>query len=151
MSNKKSNTAIEKRENETQSVTVSDGARTQESSSSSSSAAAAAAYYTPLVDIAETADGYMFIADLPGVKPADLEVTYDNGTLSIQAQVAPRQASGQRYAWREYGVGHFYRSFHLSADVNVDGIRAELKNGELSLFVPKAEHAKSRKIQIAAA
>jgi len=107
-----------------------------------------ATYYTPLVDIAETADGYMFLADLPGVKPADLDVTYDNGTLAIEGKVAPRQPAVQQFARREYGVGHFYRSFHLNTDVHVDGIRAELKNGQLSLFVPKAEHAKSRKIQI---
>jgi HSP20 family protein len=128
------NTAIEKRENQN---TVNVPERIEQ-----------ATYYTPLVDVAETPEGYMFLADLPGVKPADLDVTYENGTLAIEGKVAPRQPADQQYAWREYGVGHFYRSFHLNTDVNVDGIRAELKNGQLSLFVPKAEHAKSRKIQI---
>ena len=128
------NTAIEKRENQN---TVNVPERIEQ-----------ATYYTPLIDIAETAEGYMFLADLPGVKPGDLDVTYDNGALTIEGKVTPRQPAGQQYVWREYGVGHFYRSFHLSTDVNINGIRAELKNGQLSLFVPKAEHAKSRKIQI---
>ena len=136
-----SGTAIEKRDEQ---GTVNVPAERTESQQQ------AATYYTPLVDIAETPEGYMFLADLPGVKPADLDVTYDNGTLAIEAKVAARQPAGQRYAWREYGVGHFYRSFHLNTDVNVDGIRAELKHGQLSLFVPKADHAKSRKIQISA-
>jgi HSP20 family protein len=50
--------------------------------------------------------------------------------------------------WSEYGVGHFYRQFTINTDVNVDGIKAELKNVVLDLYVPKAESAKTRKIQI---
>jgi len=137
MSKNTTNTSIEKRENQN---TVNVPERIEQ-----------ATYYTPLVDIAETADGYLFLADLPGVRPGDVDVTFDNGSLTIHAKATPRQASEQRYAWREYGVGHFYRSFNIGADVNVDGIQAELKNGELKLFVPKAESAKSRKIKIAGA
>ncbi len=107
-----------------------------------------ATYFTPLVDIAENADGFAFLADLPGVKPADLDVSFENGTLTIAGRVSPRQPAGTNYVWREYGVGHFYRSFTLNTPVNVDGITAELKNGELRLWVPKADHAKTRKIQI---
>jgi len=110
-----------------------------------------ATYYTPLVDIIENADGFTFLADLPGVRAGDVDVTFDNGVLTISAKAHPRQQASQTYVWREYGVGHFYRSFTLGADVNVDGIRAELKNGELTLFVPKAENAKSRKIEIRSA
>ena len=107
-------------------------------------------YYTPLVDIIETPEAFIFQADLPGVKPGDVDISFENGALTIEGRVHPRQPASQDYVWREYGVGHFYRSFNLATPVNVDGIRAELKNGVLELYVPKAETAKTRKIEIKA-
>ena len=106
------------------------------------------AYYTPLVDVIENDDAFVFQADLPGVKAGDVDVTYENDVLTIQAKVSPRQPAGRRYVWREYGVGHFYRSFTVDRPVNVDGIRAEMKNGVLELYVPKAESSKPRKIKV---
>ena len=111
----------------------------------------ATTWYTPLVDIVENSDGFTFQADLPGVRPDDLDVTYEAGVLTISAKVHPRQPQGHNYVWREYGVGHFYRQFTIDAPVNADGIKAEFKNGVLDLFVPKAESAKSRKIEIKSA
>jgi len=105
-------------------------------------------YFTPLVDIVESAEEFLFLADLPGVKAGDVDVSFDNGVLTIEGKVQPRQPAGQSYSWQEYGVGHFYRQFSLSTPVNVDGIRAELKNGVLELHVPKAESAKTRRVQI---
>ena len=110
-----------------------------------------AAYYTPLVDVVENDEAFVFQADLPGVKAGDVDVSFENGVLTIEAKVQPRQPAGHRYVWREYGVGHFYRSFTLGTPVNVEGIRAELKNGVLELYVPKTEHARPRKIQIKSA
>jgi len=105
-------------------------------------------YYTPLVDIAETGDAFYFQADLPGVKPGDVDVSFENGVLTIAAKAHPRQPEGHTYVWREYGVGHFHRSFTINTPINVDGIQAQLKNGVLNLYVPKAESAKTRKIEI---
>ena len=107
-----------------------------------------ATYFTPLVDVIETGDGFVFQADLPGVKPGDLDVSYENGLVTIEGRVEPRQPAGHGYLWREYGVGHFYRQFSLGAAINADGIRAELKNGVLELHVPKAESDKTRRIEI---
>ena len=107
-----------------------------------------ATWYTPLVDIVENSDGFVFQADLPGVKSEDLDVTFEAGVLTISAKVHPRQPRGHGYVWREYGVGHFYRQFTIDAPVNADGIRAEFKNGVLDLYVPKTESAKTRKIEI---
>jgi len=129
----KNTNAIEKRQNENVNVPE----RTNQ-----------ATYYTPLVDIVENADAFLFQADLPGVKPGDVDVTFENGVLTISAKVHPRQPEDHAYVWREYGVGHFYRSFNIGTPVNADGIKAELKNGELNLYVPKAESAKTRKIEI---
>lgn len=107
-----------------------------------------AAWYTPLVDIIESGDAFVFQADLPGVKAGDVDVSYENGVLTIAGRVNPRQAPDQRYVWQEYGTGHFYRQFTIGTPVKADGIRAELKNGVLELYVPKAESAKTRKIEI---
>jgi HSP20 family protein len=105
-------------------------------------------YYTPLVDIIETPEAFIFQADLPGVKPGDVDISFENGALTIEGKVQPRRPENANYLWREYGVGHFYRSFTLGTPVDVDGIKAELKNGELTLTVPKHESAKTRKIEI---
>jgi len=107
-----------------------------------------ASLYTPLVDITETDDAFLFQADAPGVKSGDIDISFENGVLTIQGKVQPRRAQDQNYVWQEYGVGNFYRQFTLNTPVNVDQIRAELKNGELKLTVPKAESARTRKIQI---
>ncbi|HYE20566.1 MAG TPA: Hsp20/alpha crystallin family protein [Tepidisphaeraceae bacterium] len=127
-----SNTAIEKRENQA------DVPERIEQ----------ATYFTPLVDIVETGEEFIFQADLPGVKAGDVDVSYENGVLTIAGKVQPRQPAGQGYVWREYGVGHFYRQFSLGTPINPDGIRAELKSGVLDLYVPKAESAKTRRIEI---
>jgi len=133
-----SNTAIEKRKSEENIVNIPE--RTDQQT-----------YYTPLVDIIETGDAFIFQADLPGVSSCDVDVSFENGTLTIAGKVHPRRPENGQYVWREYGVGHFYRSFSLSKPVNVDGIKAELKNGELTLTVPKADSVKPRKIQIKSA
>jgi len=133
-----SNTAIEKREHANETVNV-PAERIEQGT-----------WYTPLVDIIETADAFIFQADLPGVSAGDVDVSYENGVLSIQGRTQPRQPQGHNYLWREYGLGHFYRQFTLNAPVNADGIRAELKHGVLELYVPKAESAKPKKIAIKA-
>jgi len=127
-----SNTAIEKRENTT------DAPERIEQ----------ATYFTPLVDVIETGDEFLFQADLPGVAAGDLDISFENGTLTLAGKVHPRQPAGQSYIWREYGVGHFYRQFSLNTPVNADAIKAELKDGVLALHVPKAESAKTRRVEI---
>ena len=106
------------------------------------------ARFVPLVDIAETGEGYVFYADLPGVKASDLAITYEDGTITIEGKVTPRQPVGQKYLAQEYGVGSFCRSFRIATDVNPDAIKAALKDGVLKLEVPKAESAKIRKIAV---
>jgi HSP20 family protein len=147
MAHTKNNTAIEKRpevantnpNGNANAVTVPDRQQQQE---------AAATWYTPLVDVIENEDGFVFQADLPGVKPGDVDVSFENGSLVIEAKAAPRQPAGRSYLWREYGVGNFYRSFNIAAPVDADGIKAQLKNGVLELYVPKAESAKPRKVKV---
>ena len=133
---------------DTTTTTTNTPAQKNENTSSSPERMEQQTYYTPLVDIIETDDAFIFKADLPGVRPEDVDVGYENGVLTLSAKVQPRQGDRARYLWQEYGVGPFFRQFFLSTPVNPDGIQAQLRNGELTLTVPKAESAKTHKIQV---
>ncbi|HEY2585752.1 MAG TPA: Hsp20/alpha crystallin family protein [Tepidisphaeraceae bacterium] len=105
-------------------------------------------YFTPLVDIIESGDAFIFNADVPGARPEDADISYDNGVLTLLARAKPRQPQNVAYLWQEYEVGPFYRQFVIDTPVDPNGIRAELRNGALTLTVPKSESAKTHKIQI---
>jgi HSP20 family protein len=109
---------------------------------------AATTHFVPLVDVIENREAFIFQADVPGVKAADLDVGFENGVLTIDAKVQPRQLERRTNAWTEYGVGNFYRQFTLRTPIDAAGITAELKNGELTITAPKADSAKARKIEV---
>ena len=102
---------------------------------------------TPRVDIWETPDGFVLLADLPGVAHEDLSVEVHENRLTIVGEV-DRDLCGLNPVRREYAVARFERSFQLSKQVQVDGIQAHLKDGQLRLELPLAEERKPRKIQI---
>ena len=104
-------------------------------------------WYTPRVDILETDEELTLYADLPGAKSADVDVCFENGELRLQAHCPARQ-QGTSYLLSEYGVGDFYRTFSINQDVDPDKIAAELKNGVLTVHLPKSEAVKPRKIAI---
>jgi HSP20 family molecular chaperone IbpA len=104
-------------------------------------------YYTPRVDILETGDELTLYVDLPGVKPEDADVKFENGELVIHGRCAPRH-QGASFLFSEYGVGDFYRAFTISQDVDTGRIGADLKNGVLTVHLPKSEAVKPRKITV---
>jgi HSP20 family protein len=103
--------------------------------------------FTPRFDIWETDDELVLYGDLPGVHPNDLDVRFEDGQLSLHGRVAPRQ-SGVEYLAGEYGIGDFHRSFAIGEAIDTDKISAELKNGVLTLCLPKSEAVKPRRIQV---
>jgi HSP20 family protein len=103
--------------------------------------------YTPRVDIMETEEESLLLADLPGVKPEDVDVRFDNGELIIDGRCAPRH-EGAKYLLCEYGVGDFYRAFSISEHIDWQKISAELKNGVLTVHLPNAETVKPKKITV---
>lgn len=103
--------------------------------------------YTPRFDIVETAEELTLYGDFPGVQPADLEVRFENQELMIHGKVAARGAENRHWE-REYGVGDFHRTFAVSEGIDAQRIQAELKNGVLTLHLPKAEALKPRRIQV---
>lgn len=106
-------------------------------------------YYTPRVDIYETPEEFVFLCDVPGVLPADLDVRFENGELVILGKVVPRCGPAGCLA-SEYGVGDFYRAFTIPAEVAPEKIAAEYKLGVLTVHVPKAEKVRPKKIAVKA-
>jgi HSP20 family molecular chaperone IbpA len=103
---------------------------------------------TPPIDINEGPDGLVLEADLPGVSEGHLSIQLEDNVLVLHARVTPPFPEGARVLHEEYRVSDYYRSFILSDEVERDRISAELKNGVLRLVLPKAERAKTRRIEI---
>ncbi len=104
--------------------------------------------HTPPIDIHEGPEGLVLEADLPGVSEKQLSIQVEDNVLSLRAQVDARPQDGARVLHEEYRPGDYYRSFILSDEVERSRITAELKNGVLRLVLPKAERARTRKIEI---
>lgn len=103
-------------------------------------------YITPPVDIYETPEGLVVMADLPGVDNERLDVRVDNHVLTIRGQ-AHHVASGEPI-YREYELVNYFRQFELSDRVDQAKISADLKYGVLTLNLSKAEEAKPRQIPV---
>jgi HSP20 family protein len=106
-------------------------------------------YYTPRVDIFESAEEMVVACDMPGVKPADLNVHFENGELILHGKVLPRQ-SPAAFDVNEYGVGDFYRSFTINGAFDPSKIVAQYKLGVLTVHLPKREEVKPKRIAIKA-
>jgi HSP20 family protein len=105
--------------------------------------------YTPRVDILETKEELLLLADVPGVEQNDLNVQFENGELIVEAHAAARHTD-KRPVYAEYGIGDFYRVFSISETIDAQKISAELKNGVLTLHLPKADAVKPRQIEVRA-
>ena len=105
--------------------------------------------WAPAVDIKENEDSYLVKADVPGVDPKDIEVTFDNGVLSISGERRlETNEENEDYKRVERIYGSFSRQFSLPDTVNSDGIKADAKNGVLEISIPKAEKAKPKRISV---
>ena len=103
-------------------------------------------YVAPPVDIYETPDGLVVLADLPGVAQEALDVRVDNNVLTLRGQA--RHAVPGEVTYREYELVNFFRQFELNEQVDQQRITADLKCGVLTLHLPKAEAAKPRQIEV---
>ena len=104
--------------------------------------------YQPNVDILETSDELTVLADMPGVDGSDIDISFENGTLTIHGKVPPRQGEDTNHLMREYGIGDFKRTFEVSEAVDASRITAECANGVLTLHLPKVDAVKPRKINV---
>ena len=105
--------------------------------------------YSPDFDVKETKDGYSFKADLPGIDEKELEITLSGNRLHIAGKRdTEAEAEGDRCYCSERTYGAFQRAFTLPEGADADHARAELKNGVLSLFVPKTPEAQPKRIAL---
>ncbi len=106
--------------------------------------------YRPHVDILEDQD-LVLVADMPGARSDSIDINFEDGILTVHGRVEPRHAPDTHFLLQEYGVGDFYRTFRVSEQVDASKIRAEFRDGVLTVYLPKAEEAKPRKITVQAA
>ena len=104
--------------------------------------------FTPPIDIHEGPEGLILEADLPGAHERNLTIQLQDNVLSLHAQIDSSVPEGARLIHEEYRLGDYRRSFILSDEVDRDRISAELKNGVLRLFLPKADRSRMRRIEI---
>jgi HSP20 family molecular chaperone IbpA len=105
-------------------------------------------FFNPLIDIYDSPEGLVLIADLPGVKLDTLELQVQDNRLTLLGHVAPTAPPGARLIHKEYAEGDFLRSFILSDEVDHERIQARLNNGVLEVILPKAAKGPPRRIQV---
>jgi HSP20 family protein len=105
--------------------------------------------WAPALDISERKDAYLVTVELPGVDVDDLEITLEDGLLTIQGERHfAHDSSEQQFHRVERHYGAFRRSITLPAHVMAEGIEATVDNGVLQILVPKMEEAKPKRIQV---
>uniref|UniRef100_A0A7C2K1L1 Hsp20/alpha crystallin family protein n=1 Tax=Schlesneria paludicola TaxID=360056 RepID=A0A7C2K1L1_9PLAN len=105
--------------------------------------------FTPPIDIFETDEGLVLLADLPGVSKETLELQVQDNKLTLFGRVVPEHPEGARLLHQEYQVGHFLRSFILSDEVDHERISAKLNHGVLEVLLPRVKRSEPRRIHIA--
>lgn len=122
---------------------------TQPGGISEEAASVAAADWAPAVDVQVEKDRYIIRADVPGVDPKDIEITMENGVLTIKGQrETVTKEEREKYTRTERVRGSFYRRFSLPDTADVEKISAKSSNGVLELIIPKHEKLQPRKITV---
>jgi HSP20 family protein len=106
-----------------------------------------AQYVTPLADVESTKEGYTIHAEMPGVDKSGLEITVDNGELTILGHRHPEESSGEP-VYREIRPTGFRRVYELDPAIDTSKIAARIDQGVLTLTLPKAESVQPRKIVV---
>jgi HSP20 family protein len=105
--------------------------------------------WSPAVNILENEDGILISADLPGLKAEDVDVTVDNGVLTIRGERGFEEASeGSTYHRIERWYGSFERSFTIPNSVDPSKIEAKFSHGEMMITLPKREESKPRSVKV---
>lgn len=112
-------------------------------------AATNGATWSPAVDVREEKDAFRFELELPGVEPANVEVTAEDGLLSVSGEKkSEEEREEDRWHIVERTHGSFRRTFQLPPNVNEEAIDATFANGVLTVRVPKAQAPSARKIEV---
>ena len=104
--------------------------------------------FLPVTDIFETDQALTVVLEMPGVGTENVDVSVENDILTIEGRIDHSKYDGLQPVYTEYNVGHYVRSFQISSKIEQSEISAELKDGVMTLVLPKAEKAKPRKIKV---
>jgi HSP20 family protein len=104
--------------------------------------------FLPTADIYETQGALTVILEMPGVEKDNVSVRVEDGLLHVDGRLDLTKYQGLQPLYTEYNVGHYSRSFQLSSKIDQGKIEAALKDGVLSLTLPKVEEAKPRTINV---
>ena len=109
----------------------------------------AALTYQPNVDICDCGAEVLIVADIPGARTGGIDVSFEDGVLSLHAEVQPRDLPG-RSVLQEYGIGDYRRSFRLGDDFDASQITADYRHGVLTIHVPRLAAVRPRKVEVRA-
>jgi HSP20 family molecular chaperone IbpA len=104
--------------------------------------------FVPVTDIFETPEVLTVVLEMPGVDRNSVEASVENDVLTIEGRIDFTKYEAMRPVYTEYNVGHYARSFEISDRIDQDKISAEIKDGVVTIVLPKGEQAKPRKIQV---
>ena len=104
--------------------------------------------FVPVTDIFETPEALTVVLEMPGVDRNSVGASVENDVLTIEGRIDFTKYEAMRPVYTEYNVGHYARSFEVSNRIDQSKISAEIKDGVVTIVLPKAEQAKPRKIQV---
>ena len=104
--------------------------------------------FVPATDIFETEQALTVVLEMPGVSKESVEVGVENDVLTITGRIDSSKYEGLQPLYTEYNIGNYSRSFQISSKIEQEGIKAELKDGVMTLVLPKAEKTMPRRISV---
>ena len=104
--------------------------------------------FVPAADIFEADTALTVVLEMPGVDKSRVDISVEDGILSVQGQLDFSKYEGMKPVYTEYNIGHYRRSFSLSGKVDQSKISAEMQDGVLTITLPKAEQARPRRIAV---
>ena len=104
--------------------------------------------FVPVTDIFETEQALTVVLEMPGVSKESVEVGVENDVLTLTGRIDSSKYEGLQPLYTEYNIGNYSRSFQISSKIEQEGIKAELKDGVMTLVLPKAEKAMPRRISV---
>ncbi len=102
----------------------------------------------PFVNIYETNDDFVLIADMPGVSRENISLRIENKSLIIFGRINYHEAINKKYILNENSIGNYFRRFNISDNIDTSKISAQMENGQLIVILPKHERIKPRTIHI---
>lgn len=104
--------------------------------------------FLPVTDIFETPEALTVVLEMPGVDRSSIEANVEDDVVTIEGRIDFSKYEGMQPVYTEYNVGHYARSFEISNKIDQSKISAQMKDGVVTIVLPKAEQAKPRKIQV---